>query len=84
VAVYISVFKNSRILNVAHYTDAGPRPADMVMTVDFELDGHRFAGINGGLGVTLDEAVSFPIDCADQLWRRVVMGLGVQRGWWAR
>jgi predicted 3-demethylubiquinone-9 3-methyltransferase (glyoxalase superfamily) len=65
-AFYISVFKNSRIVNVAHYTEAGPRPAGMVMTVEFELDGQRFVGINGGPEFTFDEAVSFQISCEDQ------------------
>ena len=63
---YTSVFKNSRIVNVTHYTEAGPRPAGMVLTVDFELDGQRFTGINGGPEFTFDEAVSFQISCQDQ------------------
>jgi predicted 3-demethylubiquinone-9 3-methyltransferase (glyoxalase superfamily) len=63
---YVTVFNNSRILNVTHYTEAGPREAGMVMTVEFELDGQRFVGINGGPEFTFDEAVSFQIDCADQ------------------
>jgi predicted 3-demethylubiquinone-9 3-methyltransferase (glyoxalase superfamily) len=65
-AFYISVFKNSRIVNVTHYTEAGPREAGMVMTVEFELDGHRFVGINGGPQFTFDEAVSFQINCETQ------------------
>src|SRR3954453_8890495 len=65
-AFYVSVFKNSRIVNVARYTEAGPREAGMVMTVEFELDGQRFVGINGGDDFTFDEAVSFQIDCEDQ------------------
>jgi predicted 3-demethylubiquinone-9 3-methyltransferase (glyoxalase superfamily) len=63
---YVSVFKNSRIVKVSHYTDAGPRQAGMVMTVEFELDGQPFVGINGGPEFTFDEAVSFQITCADQ------------------
>ena len=50
---YISIFENSRIVGVTHYTEAGPRPAGTVMTVEFELDGQRFVGINGGLAVHL-------------------------------
>ncbi len=65
-AFYTSVFKNSRILNVTHYTEAGPRPAGAVMTVEFELDGQRFVGINGGPEFTFDEAVSFEISCDTQ------------------
>jgi predicted 3-demethylubiquinone-9 3-methyltransferase (glyoxalase superfamily) len=76
---YISVFKNSRIVNVTHYTDAGPREAGMVMTVEFELDGQRFVGINGGPDFTFDEAVSFEIACKDQeeidyFWERLSDG----------
>jgi predicted 3-demethylubiquinone-9 3-methyltransferase (glyoxalase superfamily) len=63
---YTSVFKNSRIVNVTHYNEAGPRAAGMVMTVEWELDGQRFVGINGGPEFTFDEAVSFQITCEDQ------------------
>jgi predicted 3-demethylubiquinone-9 3-methyltransferase (glyoxalase superfamily) len=63
---YTSVFKNSRIVNVAHYTEGAPREAGMVMTVEFELDGQRFVGINGGDQFKFDEAVSFQISCEDQ------------------
>jgi predicted 3-demethylubiquinone-9 3-methyltransferase (glyoxalase superfamily) len=65
-AFYLSVFPNSRIRKVSHYGEGGPRPAGMVMTVEFELDGQRFVGINGGPEFTFDEAVSFQISCADQ------------------
>jgi predicted 3-demethylubiquinone-9 3-methyltransferase (glyoxalase superfamily) len=63
---YISVFDDSRIVNVMRYTEAGPREAGMVMTVEFELDGQRFMGINGGPEFKFDEAVSFEIICEDQ------------------
>ena len=76
---YTSVFKNSRIVNVARYTEAGPRPAGTVMIVEFELDGQRFVGINGGPEFTFGEAVSFQIACAtqdevDYYWERLSEG----------
>ena len=76
---YTSVFKNSRIVNVTRYTEAGPRPAGMVMAVEFELDGQRFVGINGGPQFTFDEAVSFQINCetqddVDYYWERLSEG----------
>ena len=51
----------------------------MVMTVEFELDGQRFVGINGGPEFKFDEAVSFAIDCEDQdevdyYWERLTEG----------
>jgi predicted 3-demethylubiquinone-9 3-methyltransferase (glyoxalase superfamily) len=63
---YVSVFENSRILGKTHYTEAGPREAGTVMTVEFELDGQRFVGINGGPEFEFDEAVSFMIECETQ------------------
>ena len=63
---YCSVFPNSKINNVSHYGDVGPREAGTVLTVDFELDGQRFTAINGGPDFKFTEAVSFLIDCKDQ------------------
>ena len=63
---YCSVFPNSRIVAKTQYPENAPREAGMVMTVEFELDGQRFVGINGGPEFTFDEAVSFQIDCKDQ------------------
>jgi predicted 3-demethylubiquinone-9 3-methyltransferase (glyoxalase superfamily) len=76
---YLSIFKNSRIVNVTHYNEAGPREAGMVLTVEFELDGMRFIAINGGPDFTFDEAISFQIGCADQAeidyyWERLTDG----------
>lgn len=63
---YVSIFPSSRIVNVSRYTDAGPGEPGTVLTVDFELDGTRFTGINGGPQFSFDEAVSFLIECRDQ------------------
>ena len=76
---YISVFENSRIVNVSRYTEAGPRAAGTVMTVDFELDGQRFTGINGGPEFKFDEAVSLLINCetqdeVDHYWEKLSEG----------
>jgi predicted 3-demethylubiquinone-9 3-methyltransferase (glyoxalase superfamily) len=76
---YVSVFKNSRVVRVTHYTEGAPRPAGMVMTVTFELDGQRFVGINGGPEFKFDEAVSLEITCNDQAevdyyWERLTEG----------
>lgn len=63
---YVSVFPNSRITEVAHYGEGGPRPAGTVMTVAFELDGEPFTALNGGPQFSFDEAISFEITCEDQ------------------
>jgi predicted 3-demethylubiquinone-9 3-methyltransferase (glyoxalase superfamily) len=76
---YCSIFKNSRIVNISRYTDAGPGEPGSVMVVDWELDGQRFTGINGGPQFHFDEAVSFLITCEDQdevdyYWEKLTEG----------
>jgi predicted 3-demethylubiquinone-9 3-methyltransferase (glyoxalase superfamily) len=70
---YVSIFKgaNTRILRTSHYTESDPVKSvsyepKRVMIVDFELNGHRFVGLNGGPQFKFNESVSFQIDCADQ------------------
>ena len=65
-AFYAKVFPGSRIGNVVRYGDAGPGPKGKVMSMDFEVAGHRFAGVNGGPIFQFNESVSFQIDCKDQ------------------
>jgi predicted 3-demethylubiquinone-9 3-methyltransferase (glyoxalase superfamily) len=77
--LYTSVFPNSKIVDVARYGPAGPRPAGTVMTVTFELDGQKFLALNGGPNFTFNEAVSFQIHCRDQAevdhyWERLGEG----------
>ena len=63
---YCSVFEDSRIVSVARYPDAVPDKAGQVMVVEWELNGQRFVGINGGPQFKFDEAVSLQINCEDQ------------------
>jgi predicted 3-demethylubiquinone-9 3-methyltransferase (glyoxalase superfamily) len=76
---YASVFPNSRLLNVTRYPEGAPGPAGTVMAVEFELDGERFVGINGGPQFPFSEAVSFEIVCetqneVDYYWERLSEG----------
>jgi predicted 3-demethylubiquinone-9 3-methyltransferase (glyoxalase superfamily) len=63
---YTSVFPNSKIVEVAHYGEAGPRRAGMVMTVSFELDGAEFIALNGGPDFTFNESISLQVNCESQ------------------
>ena len=79
--LYTSLFPNSKITKVFRYGEAGPRDADMVLTVEFELDGTRFTALNGGPEFKPNEAVSFQISCKDQdevdhYWDGLVEGGG--------
>jgi predicted 3-demethylubiquinone-9 3-methyltransferase (glyoxalase superfamily) len=76
---YTSIFKNSRILGVTRYGEAGPGPQDSVMTVSFELDGQEFTALNGGPHFTFNEAISFQVSCAtqdevDHFWTKLSEG----------
>jgi predicted 3-demethylubiquinone-9 3-methyltransferase (glyoxalase superfamily) len=76
---YTSVFPNSRIVDVARYGSAGPRPEGMVMTVSFELDGQKLVALNGGPDFKFNEAVSFEVSCktqeeVDAFWSKLSEG----------
>ena len=76
---YISIFKNSRVLNVSRFGEAGPGSAGTVMAVAFELDGQQFMGINGGPEFPFTEAISLFVDCesqqdVDELWKKLTAG----------
>jgi predicted 3-demethylubiquinone-9 3-methyltransferase (glyoxalase superfamily) len=63
---YVSIFKNSKILNVSRYGEAGPGPKGSVMTVEFELEGQTFVALNGGPEFKFNESVSFVVNCETQ------------------
>lgn len=85
---YVDLFADGRILNVARYPEGSPGPAGEVMTVEWELNGQKFVGINGGPQFQFSEAVSFMISCKDQeevdyYWDRLTADGGKegQCGW---
>jgi predicted 3-demethylubiquinone-9 3-methyltransferase (glyoxalase superfamily) len=80
---YVGLFRNSRILSIAHYGEAGSqasgRPKGTVMTITFELGGQEFMALNGGPVLTFSPAVSFMVGCEtqeeiDKLWEKLSEG----------
>jgi predicted 3-demethylubiquinone-9 3-methyltransferase (glyoxalase superfamily) len=76
---YVSLFPSSRIVHVARYGAAGPRPEGTAMTVSFELDGRKFLALNGGPQYTFSEAISFQVSCegqdeVDRYWNELSAG----------
>lgn len=63
---YISVFKDSEVLEITRNVEGGPGPEGSVLVVSFRLESQEFMALNGGPHVKLDEAISFVVDCADQ------------------
>jgi len=83
VRFYTSLFRKSKILNVARYSDASAnasgRPKGSVMTIEFELEGQRFIALNGGPHFKFTEAVSFVVYCKtqaelDRFWTKLSAG----------
>lgn len=76
---YVDLFDDSRILRVRHYGPQGPRPAGMVLTVDFEINGQQITALNGGPGFPFSEACSLQVICdgqqeSDHYWDRLTEG----------
>ena len=87
--LYVSIFKNSRISNVARYGDAGPGPKGTAMTVEFEIEGHEFIALNGGPRFKFTEAISYVVNCetqeeVDYFWTRLGEGGEESRCGWVK
>ena len=86
---YVSVFKNSKLLNIARYGEVGPGPNGTVMTVEFELNGQEFVALNGGPQFKFNEAISFVVNCdtqeeVDYYWERLSEGGEKSRCGWLK
>lgn len=89
---YTSLFKDSKILNMARYdqdsAQASGQPQGSVMTVTFQIEGQNYLALNGGPTFKFTEAVSFIVNCetqaeVDRLWNALTAhgGEESQCGW---
>jgi predicted 3-demethylubiquinone-9 3-methyltransferase (glyoxalase superfamily) len=85
---YVSIFKDSKIIEVSRYGDAGPGPKGSVMTGTFQLEGQEFMALNGGPHFKFTEAISLFVTCetqqeVDDLWNKLTSDGGApsQCGW---
>jgi predicted 3-demethylubiquinone-9 3-methyltransferase (glyoxalase superfamily) len=85
---YTAIFKNSRILEVSRYGDAGPGPKGSVMVVKFQIAGQEVTALNGGPRFKFSEAFSFVVSCdnqseIDEYWSKLTAGGGAEGmcGW---
>ena len=86
---YVSIFKNSKVLGVTRYGEAGPGPAGTVMVCNFQLEGLEFAALNGGPMFKFTEAISLVVNCesqaeVDQMWDRLCEGGSPSRCGWLK
>ena len=84
---YTSIFKHSKVVAVSRFGEAGPRPAGMVLTATFELEGQEFVALNGGPEYSFTPAISFFVHCetqveVDEMWDKLSAdGEQGQCGW---
>jgi predicted 3-demethylubiquinone-9 3-methyltransferase (glyoxalase superfamily) len=86
---YMSVFKNSKVLNELRSSmDVGPVPKGSILTIAFELDGQKFTALNGGPHHRFTDAISLVVRCdsqeeIDDYWAKLTAdgGCEVQCGW---
>jgi predicted 3-demethylubiquinone-9 3-methyltransferase (glyoxalase superfamily) len=80
---YVSIFKGSKMRSINRYSKAGTevhgKPAGSVMAVEFEIEGQKFVGLNGGPQFKFNESVSFQVHCKtqeeiDYYWGRLTEG----------
>jgi predicted 3-demethylubiquinone-9 3-methyltransferase (glyoxalase superfamily) len=90
---YTSIFKNSKVGRIARYgaetAEHTGRPAGSAMTVEFEIDGQGFVGLNGGPRFKFTEAVSFAVPCetqdeVDYFWEKLSGGGETSRCGWLK
>ena len=86
---YVSVFKNSKVVSVSRYGEAGPGRKGTVMSATFQLDGQQFYALNGGPQFTFSPAISFFVNCetqaeVDELWEKLSQGGEKQRCGWLK
>jgi predicted 3-demethylubiquinone-9 3-methyltransferase (glyoxalase superfamily) len=63
---YVSVFKDSKVLQIERYNETGPDPDAPVLFVEFQINGQPFQALNGGPMFQFSEAISFSVICDDQ------------------
>ena len=76
---YVSVFKNSKILRLQRFENAGPGGKGAVVTGAFELDGQQFMALQGGPLFKFTEAISMFVNCetqeeVDYFWEKLTAG----------
>lgn len=89
VTFYTSVFKNSKIESITHYSKDTPMPEGTVLTIGFQLEGVDFLALNGGPSFNFSEAISFVVNCytqneIDYFWTKLSDGGQIQQCGWLK
>lgn len=84
---YTSIFKNSKIVSLTRYGEAGPGPKGSVMVVVFQLFGQEYIALNAGPHFTFSQGISLLVNCetqqeVDELWEKLSEGGEKQQCGW--
>ena len=84
---YVSIFKNSKVVSVTRYGEAGPGPKGTVMSATFQLEEQTFYALNGGPLFSFTPAISLFVNCesqqeVDELWEKLSAGGREDRCGW--
>lgn len=80
---YVSIFKDASIGRITKYGKEGydihKQPEGKVMTVEFEIEGQKYLGLNGGPDFKFNESISFIVYCEtqeeiDYYWNKLNQG----------
>ncbi len=89
VALYTSLFENSRVTSTSRYGAGAPLPEGTFMSAEFELDGQRFVALDAGPDFpAFSEGFSLMVPCEtqreiDEYTQKLIAGGGAQHqcGW---
>jgi len=89
VNLYVSLFKNSRILSLMRSDTDGPVAKGKVLHAAFQLDGQDFMALDGGPYFTFAQGMSLVANCetqeeVDRLWDRLAEGGEPQQCGWVK
>ncbi|HRJ43425.1 MAG: VOC family protein [Caldilineaceae bacterium] len=81
---YLSIFADSKILNLSRYPDEVPDLGGKAMNIAFQLEGQKFIALNGGPMFQFTEAISLFVGCetqeeVDELWAKLTADGGQEQ-----
>ena len=79
VNLYVSMFKNSKIVSLNRYPDNMPGLGGKAMSINFVLEGQEYLALNGGPHFTFTDGFSLLVNCetqaeVDELWNKLSEG----------
>jgi predicted 3-demethylubiquinone-9 3-methyltransferase (glyoxalase superfamily) len=84
---YLSIFKDSKVLDTMRWRDTGPGPKGSVLAVTFEINGYEILALNGGPHYSFTPAISLFVKCqtqeeVDHYWDSLLAGgQAMKCGW---